>query len=1753
MTISGNNASRVFYIGSGATADISGLTIAGGYVSGTTDAGGGIVNFGALTIADTTLSGNSAINYGGGGIGNMGVMIITDCSIADNTALYGGGIGNIGALTITDSTISENLATYSGGGIFNYTGTVTIAGSIISDNSARDSGGIDNYGAGTMTITDSAISGNSATYSGGGVANGGLMTITDSAISGNSATYSGGGIGNSGTLTVTNCTISGNSSHYGSSGMGDGAGIDNGGTLTIIDSTISGNWAEDGEGGGIFSSGGTVTIADSTISGNSAQYSGYGGGICGYFSTVNIANCTISGNSATYYGGGIYTYQSTLTIQDGTIAGNSAPVGGGIDNMGGATTLSNAIVAGNSGDDISGTVTANFCLIQDPMGTTFSGSSADNLTGVAPLLGALGYYGGSIQTIPLYAGSPAIDAGSNALIPSGVTTDQRGYARISNGTVDIGAYEFVNPLIADAGGPYVGTEGSAITFDASGSSDPDGQTLQYRWDFDSDGTWDTGWSTSPTATYTWADNWSGTATVEVSDGTLTATATASVTVNNLPPSGATISGPTDGYQGVRGQERTFILSATDPSPIDQAGDFTFTLDWGDGQQETVVQQSGQTVSHVYAAQGSYLVNVTAVTDKDGGTTTLSGVQQTLTINVAEVQGVTLVVVGTTGNDAFVVTDGSSPNTVMVSLGSTSLGTFSGVSSVLCFGQGGTDTVTVQGTAGSDNFTIDGDPITVNDVAVDGSGIASWLVNGLAGNDVFTVLPTVLLSPVTIDGGTGTDTLLGPDMANAWQLTASGAGSLNSAIAFKNMENLTGGTDSDTFALKASAAGISGVLNGGGGNDTLVGFNSSTANVWNLTGVATGNLNGMNFVNVENLTGGIYSDTFQVQSSAAGFSIIDGGNGTDTLVGPNGSNVWDLTGVKSGTLNGLNFTSMENLSGGTGDDMFQFHDTASGFNAIQGGSAGVNTFDYSLVTSPVTVNLQTKTAPKLSTFWTINVFVGTSGIDTLVGPNGATTWNLWGANMGLENGQTFNGFENLVGGTGADTFALKAAGAGVSGSLNGGGGTNTLIGFNSSTANVWNLTGAASGTLNGMSFTSVENVTGGTYSDTFQVQSGAAGFNMIDGGNGTDTLVGSSGSNLWSLTGVKSGNLNGLNFTAIENLSGGAGNDVFQFHDATSGFNAIQGGSAGTNTLDYSLATSPVTINLQTKTAAKLSTFWSINAFVGSPGNDTLIGADSSNNWNITGANSGMVNGLSFSGFEKLVGGSGTDTFALKASSAGVSGSLDGSGGTDTLVGFNSGTANVWNLTGVGAGNLNGMNFANLENLTGGSGTDTFVLAASSAGVTGVLDGGSGVDTLVGFNSSTANVWNLTGVATGNLNGMNFVNVENLTGGTYSDTFQVQAGTTGFGTINGGNGTDTLVGPNGSNLWSLTGVTSGNLNGLSFTSIENLSGGTGNDVFQFHDTASGFNAIQGGSAGVNTFDYSLVTSPVTVDLQAKTATKLSTFWSINSLVGSASSADTLRGPNTATTWTINAVNGGTVGTTTFASFENLTGGTAADTFKLSGSGRVDGAVDGGAGTNVLDYFLFGVPGVSVNLQTGSATAIGGGAAGSVANFSIVIGTSGADTLTGGSGNSVLIGGAGADTLTGGAGRDLLIGGSGADQLDGGAGEDILIAGQISYYSESSQSLNLTAINAIMAEWTRTDLGSLSDPTGYLARVSDLSTANASGSLNGSYVLTSATVSKDASAVDTLFGGLDRDWFLASAEDVLSDRVTSGDQTEQLTLI
>jgi hypothetical protein len=89
--------------------------------------------------------------------------------------------------------------------------------------------------------------------------------------------------------------------------------------------------------------------------------------------------------------------------------------------------------------------------------------------------------------------------------------------------------------IADANGPYTGNVGSPITFDASGSYDPDGTIAAYEWDWENDGTYDMN-TTEPIITHTYDAEFIGTARLRVTDNDgSTAIDVASVEVTNQPP------------------------------------------------------------------------------------------------------------------------------------------------------------------------------------------------------------------------------------------------------------------------------------------------------------------------------------------------------------------------------------------------------------------------------------------------------------------------------------------------------------------------------------------------------------------------------------------------------------------------------------------------------------------------------------------------------------------------------------------------------------------------------------------------------------------------------------------------------------------------------------------------------------------------------------------------------------------------------------------------------------------------------------------------------------------------------------------------------------------------------------------------------------------------------------------------------------------------------------------------------------------
>jgi PKD repeat protein len=171
--------------------------------------------------------------------------------------------------------------------------------------------------------------------------------------------------------------------------------------------------------------------------------------------------------------------------------------------------------------------------------------------------------------------------------------------------------------LASAAGPYSSSEGSAVLFDGSASTDPDGDALTYDWDF-GDGT-PHGTGVSPSHTY--ADNRPGgyPVTLIVRDGGgLVGTAGATANIDNVAPAVGAITAPIDPLPV--GAPVTAAASFSDAGILDT---HTATIHWGDGTSSSagVIEANGAGAasgSHAYAVAGVFTVTLT-VTDKDGGT------------------------------------------------------------------------------------------------------------------------------------------------------------------------------------------------------------------------------------------------------------------------------------------------------------------------------------------------------------------------------------------------------------------------------------------------------------------------------------------------------------------------------------------------------------------------------------------------------------------------------------------------------------------------------------------------------------------------------------------------------------------------------------------------------------------------------------------------------------------------------------------------------------------------------------------------------------------------------------------------------------------------------------------------------------------------------------------------------------------------------------------------------------------------------
>jgi len=465
-------------------------------------------------------------------------LFIDHCNITNSASsgIYVSGTeDNKGSAKITNNIVTDNAAEYidKGGGICVYYGTaVIISKNVINSNLGVGFGGGIYTSYSTATISENIIGNNSASCGGG-------ICVYDRS-----------------TATLNKNTITDNLAD-----SGGGIYISYS-TVTISENTISNNSASGG--GGISSSyGGIATISKNTITNNSGHS---GGGIRTHYGTIIISENIINTNSANY-GGGIHTLDSTITISNNAITDNWADNGGGINAHPGTVIIKDNKITRNSATKSEGggiviysQPTINYNDIYD--NTPYDVYNANS------------------------CGSPHVNATYNWW---GTTDEATIQAHIydwfddaSLGIVDYSPYltEPVTPNIPPIASFIYSPESpvvvQTITFNASNSTDPDGNITSYAWDFGDGNNTNT---TAPITSYSYASagTYNVNLTVTDDDGATNST-TKIVTVREAKP---TVSISTDKYEYVAGDTMHIDITIANPSEETQPVYFAWRLDLPD--------------------------------------------------------------------------------------------------------------------------------------------------------------------------------------------------------------------------------------------------------------------------------------------------------------------------------------------------------------------------------------------------------------------------------------------------------------------------------------------------------------------------------------------------------------------------------------------------------------------------------------------------------------------------------------------------------------------------------------------------------------------------------------------------------------------------------------------------------------------------------------------------------------------------------------------------------------------------------------------------------------------------------------------------------------------------------------------------------------------------------------------------------------------------------------------------------------------
>jgi Ca2+-binding RTX toxin-like protein len=385
--------------------------------------------------------------------------------------------------------------------------------------------------------------------------------------------------------------------------------------------------------------------------------------------------------------------------------------------------------------------------------------------------------------------------------------------------------------------------------------------------------------------------------------------------------------------------------------------------------------------------------------------------------------------------------------------------------VVVDGKGGDDHVSIYGNSQADTALVNGTSVTFNSSTVLLQNVEALALDTAQGNDTVTVRRTLaglpvsvqmgdgtdqttvgtnlglLAGPLTVNGGTGAaDRVILSDSAFAgggtYRLRNSGVGvdrlpGLSLVHSGFEQRTVETGAGADVVVVEATLPGVVTTVNAGGGQDELVGMSANTT--WNVLagvnrGTATG---GLAFSGVENLTGGGAADRFVLTGHLDG--TIDGGAGSDTLVGAHNNNLWTITANDAGNVDTLDFVAVENLAGGNADDRFLITRNRRVSGTIFGG-AGNDWLDYSdfhalqtlpngtevAFVIPVSANLTTgAVSGVLGPATSIERVRGGLGNDTLTG-NGSHNVLIGGAGNDLLTGNA--GRDLLIGGVGGDVIS-----------------------------------------------------------------------------------------------------------------------------------------------------------------------------------------------------------------------------------------------------------------------------------------------------------------------------------------------------------------------------------------------------------------------------------------------------------------------------------------------------------------------------------------------------------------------------------------------------------------------------------------------------------------------------------------------------------------------------------------------------------